>query len=146
MKLIDQIDEQIVQLLERNARQSSQALARQLNLSSATVRRRVKKLIDSNVLHIVAFKDPIRGGLPVAAVIGLNIELELLDSTMHQICSYPEVVKAFTTTGRFDAFALVRFSSNERFSSFLRKEITKIEGIKDSETFVCLHMEKQGVF
>jgi len=65
---------------------------------------------------------------------------------MHQICSYPEVVKAFTTTGRFDAFALVRFSSNERLSSFLRKEITKIEGIKNSETFVCLHMEKQGVF
>jgi Lrp/AsnC family transcriptional regulator for asnA, asnC and gidA len=146
MKPIDSIDEQIVHLLERSARQSSEALARQLNLSSATVRRRVKRLIDSNLLHVVAYRDPIRGGLPVAAVIGLNIDHERLDATMQEICSYREVVKAFTTTGRFDAFALVRFPSNEKFSFFLRKEITKIEGIRDSETFVCLHMEKQGVF
>lgn len=146
MKAIDHIDERIVHLLEKNARQSSHALARQLNVSSATVRRRVKRLIDSKVLRVVAYKDPVRGGLPVAAVIGLNIDHERLDATMKEIISYPEVVKAFTTTGRFDAFALVRFSSNENFSSFLRKDITKIEGIKDSETFVCLHMEKQGVF
>ena len=143
---MDYINEQLIRLLERNARQSSETLARQLNVSSATIRRRLKKLLDSNLLHIVAYKDPIRAGLPLAAVIAFNIDHGLLDSAMKAICSYPEVILACTSTGRYDAFALTRFSSNEEFSSFLRNEITKIEGIKDSETFVCLHIEKRGVF
>lgn len=143
---MDNIDEQLIQLLERNARQSSETLAKQLNVSSATIRRRLKKLLDSNLLHVVAFKDPIKAGLPLAAVITFNIDHRLLDSVMKKICSYPEVILACTSTGRYDAFALTRFSSNEDFSTFLRNEITKIEGIKESETFVCLHIEKKGVF
>ncbi len=143
---MDHIDEQLVELVEHNARQSSQTLARQLNVSSATIRRRLKKLLDSNLLHIVAFRDPVKAGLPLAAVIAFNIDHGLLDSAMKAICSYPEVILACTSTGRYDAFALTRFSSNEEFSSFLRNKITSIEGIKDSETFVCLHIEKQGVF
>jgi Lrp/AsnC family transcriptional regulator for asnA, asnC and gidA len=146
MKENDHIDEQLIHLLEGNAQQSSEALAKHLNVSSATVRRRLKKLIDSGHLHIVAYRDPVKAGLPVAAVIGFNIDHELLDSAMQAICSHPEVVLACTTTGRFDAFALTRFSSNEEFSSFLRNEVTKIEGVKDSETFVCLHIEKRGLF
>lgn len=146
MKQIDNVDEQLMQQLEGNARQSSQALAKRLNVSSATVRRRLKRLIDSEQLHIVAYRDPIKAGLPVAAVVGFNIDHALLDSALQAICSHPEVVLACTTTGRFDAFALARFRSNEEFSLFLRNEVTKIEGIKDSETFVCLHIEKSGVF
>ncbi len=146
MKSIDYIDEQLTELIERNARQSSETLAKQLNVSSATIRRRLKKLLDSKLLHIVAFRDPIKAGLPLAAVVAFNIDHGLLDSVMQAICSFPEVVLACTTTGRFDAFALTRFASNERFSFFLRNDITRIEGIKDTETFVCLHIEKRGVF
>ena len=146
MDYIDHIDEQLMHLLEGNARQSSEKLAKQLNVSSATIRRRLKRLIGSNVLHIVAYRDPSMVGLPVVAVVGFNIDHSLLDSAMQVICSYPEVILACTTTGRFDAFALVRFSSNDELSSFLRKEMTKVEGIKDSETFICLHIEKRGVF
>lgn len=146
MNSIDHLDEQLIHLLEGNAQQSSGVLAKQLNVSSATVRRRLKRLIDSGQLHIVAYRDPIKAGLPVAAVIGFNIDHAHLNSTMQAMCSHPEVVLACTTTGRFDAFALTRFSSNEEFSLFLRNEVTKIEGVKDSETFVCLHIEKRGLF
>jgi len=118
------------------------AEAKSLNVSAATVRRRLKRPIDANVLHIVAYRDPNMVGLPVVAVVGFNIDHSLLDSAMQAICSYPEVILACTTTGRFDAFALVRFSSNDELSSFLRKEMTKVEGIKDSETFICLDIEK----
>ena len=146
MKSIDHIDEQLMQLLEGDARQTSETLARQLNVSSATIRRRLKRLIDSNVLHIVAYRDPVKSGLPVAAVVGFRIDHALADSAMRAICSHPAVVLACSTTGRFDAFALTRFSSNEEFSSFLRSDVTKIAGVRGSETFVCLHIEKRGFF
>ncbi len=143
---MDKIDEQLIQLIEQNVRQSSETLANQLHVSSATIRRRLKKLLDSNVLHVVAFKDPIKAGLPLAAVIAFNIDHRQLDKVMKEICSCPNVILACTSTGRYDAFALTRFCSNEELSSFLRNEITKIDGIKDSETFMCLHIEKKGVF
>ena len=142
---MDDIDAQLVLLLKQNARQSSKVIARQLNVSSATVRRRLKRLIDSNELSIVAYRDSIKAGLPVAVLIGFDIDHTLLDSAMQALCEHPEVVWACTTTGRFDAFAYLRFRSNEEFSLFLRNELTKINGIKDSETFICLHIEKQGL-
>ena len=142
MNTIDKIDEQLIRLIEQNARQSSEILARQLNVSSATVRRRLKKLIDSNVLNIMAIKNPIKMGLSIAALIGFNIDHALIDSVMKAIRERPDVLFACTTTGRFDAFAFIRCHSNEEFSHLLRNGLTKIEGIKDMETFVCLHMEK----
>lgn len=144
MNSLDSIDEQLITLLEHNARQSSETIATQLHVSSATVRRRLKRLVESNLLRIVAFRDPVKAGLPVAALIGLNIDHTLLAPVMHSISNRPEVIWACTTTGRFDAFALVRFRSSEDLSLFLRSDLTKVKGIRDSETFVCLHVEKHG--
>ena len=140
--IMDNIDEQIIHLLEQDAQQSSKAIAKQIHLSSATVRRRLRRLIDSNVLDIVAIRDPARTGLSVAALVAFNIEHNLLDSVMKMLSEHSKVVWACTTTGRFDGFAFVRFSSNEELSLFLRNEIANTQGIKDSETFICLHSEK----
>jgi Lrp/AsnC family transcriptional regulator for asnA, asnC and gidA len=141
---IDKLDEQIMILLEQNARQSSQVVAKKLNVSSATIRRRLNLLIKSGVLRIIAFKDFEKAGLPVGVIIGLNIDHHLVDSVMEEIRKQPEVHWACTTTGRFNAILCAHFRSNEDFSLFLRKKIAGIKGIKDSETFMCLHVEKQG--
>ena len=141
---MDQLDAQIVSSLEQNARQTSDTIARQLNVSSATIRRRLKRLLDAKELHIEAYRDPSKAGLPVAALIGLNIDHELHEQVMEEVRRLPEVSWASTTTGRFDGFAFVRSPSTERLYMFFRDVLLKITGIKDSETFVCLHVEKGG--
>ena len=45
-------------------------------------------------------------------------------------------------SGRFDAIALMWFSSTEQLYEFMEREVSKIEGIETTETFVCLHVEK----
>ena len=132
-----------MQLLEQNARQSSTALAKRLAVSSATVRRRLKKLIDSGKLNVVAFRDPAKTGFPVLALIALNVEHRHLDSLMQQLSDRNEIVWACSVTGRFDVFALAVFRSNEELASFLQKEQHGLQGIRDSETFVCLHQCKR---
>src|SRR3990170_877211 len=102
MNAMDGLDEQIVQMLEQNARQSSPALAKHLGVSSATVRRRLKRLIDSGILNVVAFRDPARTGFPVLALIALNVEHGHLDSLMQQLSDRKEIVWACSVTGRFD--------------------------------------------
>ena len=144
MDNIDKLDEQLITLLEQNARQSSHAIAKKLNVSSATVRRRLNRLIKSDMLRISAIRNPEKTGLPVTVLVGLNIQHNLVDSVMKEIRNQPEVNWACTTTGRFDAFMFARFRSNEDFSTFLRNKIAETAGVKDSETFMCLHFEKHG--
>ena len=141
---MDDVDAQIVRSLELNARQSSDTIAKQVNLSSATVRRRLKRLLDAKELHIEAYRDPVKTGLLVSALIGLNIEHELHEEVMETIGKLHEVSWASTTTGQFDGFAFVHSHSTEHLYLFLRDVIIKITGIKDSETFVCLHIEKRS--
>jgi len=44
------LDERLIELLSQDARQSSQALAKRLNVSSSTIRRRISKLVKRGVL------------------------------------------------------------------------------------------------
>jgi Lrp/AsnC family transcriptional regulator for asnA, asnC and gidA len=143
MKRRPALDDRMMQLLEQNARQSSTALAKDLGVSSATVRRRLKRLLDSGTLDIVAFRDPTKTGFPVLALIALNIEQGHLDTLMKQLSDRKEIVWACSVTGRFDVMALAVFRSNEELASFLEKEQHGLQGIKDSETFVCLHQCKR---
>ena len=141
---MDDIDAQIVSLLEQNARQTSDTIAKQVKVSSATVRRRLKRLLDAKELHIEAYRDPVKTGLTVSALIGMNIEHQLHEEVMGAIRNLDQVSWASTTTGRFDGFAFVRSRSTEHLYLFLRDVLLKIEGIRDSETFLCLHVEKSG--
>ena len=139
---MDELDKQLIQIVEQNAHQSSEEIARQLNVSSATVRRRLKRLIDTQQLQIMARVDPVKLGFPVCALIGLNVDHDSHNNVMEALRKLPQVSWASTTTGRFDGFVFSRFSSNEGLYDFLKNVLIKIPGVRDCETFICLHIEK----
>jgi Lrp/AsnC family transcriptional regulator, regulator for asnA, asnC and gidA len=146
MNVLDTIDEQLITLLEQDAKQSSAVLAEKVHLSSAAVRRRVNRLFQSNSLHLVACRDPIRARLPVSAMIACSIERGVLDAVVQELCARSEVIWACLTTGRFDLFIFAFFHSNEELSDFLRFQLTDIKGIRNTETFICLHINKNNGF
>lgn len=138
MAKVDALDERLIRLLQQDARRSSDVLAKQLDVSPATVRRRVRNLIRKGVIRISAIPDPEKVGLPLAAIIALNVDHEKLEKVMGNLTGRREVGWACTTTGRFDILAMARFHSTEELSRFVQNEMTKIDGVRDSETFVCL--------
>ena len=140
--MTDSLDEKLIQLLEKDARQSSEVLAKQLNVSPATVRRRIKRLIQSGVLRMMALVDPDKVGFPLIAVIAFDVAHDRLEAAMQTLADLPEVTWVSTTTGRFDILALVRFRSTEELSTFVQKELPNMEGLRDSETFICLQVKK----
>ena len=139
---IDALDEKLIKLLQKDARQSSEALAKQLKVSSATVRRRTRNLLQDGVVRIMAVADPQRVGLPVTAVIGLDVTHDKLDSVMDVLSNRTEVIWLSTTTGRFDITAVARFASTDEIYTFMQQELANIEALKDSETLICLHVKK----
>lgn len=138
----DSLDERLIRLLQQNGRQSSDVLAKQLNISSATVRRRIKKLIQSGLMRVVAVVDPEKAGFPFIALIALDVHHNQLDSAMKFLANRPEVTWVSATTGRFDIIISARFPTADDFSKFLRVELAKVEGLKDSESFLCVYVEK----
>jgi Lrp/AsnC family transcriptional regulator, regulator for asnA, asnC and gidA len=142
MSILDSIDEKLVRLLGRDARQNSETLAKQLNVSAATVRRTLRKLIRSGLLHIVGVVDPTHFGVKVDAVITIDVAHDKLESAMETLAKHPDIRWLSTTTGRFDIIALAQFRSNEGLSDFITKTLAQVQGVKDSETFICLNVRK----
>ncbi len=140
---IDELDVRLVKLLESDAKQSSNALAKQLNVSSSTVRRRLDNLISNKIIKIAAVVvDNSKLGFPVGVVLALDIVSDKLDLVVQALFSLDEIKWLTTTTGRFDIIALARFHSTDEMADFLQNTMAKIKGIRDSETFVCLRREK----
>ena len=140
--MVDSRDEKIINILIKDARQSSQKIARRLGINSSTVRRRINRLVQNGVLRIVAVPDPVALGYELRAVIAFDVSHEKLNSVIEVLASQPEIKWAAATTGRFDVIALGWFTSAEALYEFMEKKISKLKGIRDSETFICLNIKK----
>ena len=142
MKMLDSLDKELIELLGKDARQSSKVLAKRLNRSSATIRRRLRKLTQAGVLRIVGVVDPTRAGLPLTAVITYNVAPDKLELFIDMLINRPEIKWVSTATGRFGIIAMARFASTDELSNFLQQDLAHAEGLKDSETFICLQVKK----
>jgi len=55
---IDTVDSQMIQLLQKDGRISNIAIAKKIGIAESTVRTRLKRLIDENIIQIVAMSNP----------------------------------------------------------------------------------------
>ena len=140
--MLDSIDEQLINLMMKDARQSSGKLSEQLQVSSSTVRRRMKRLIDQGLIHIIALPEPGKIGYFLEAVIALDVETDRLHSTMDALRKYPQIRWLAAVSGQYDIMANVWFPSTEELFKFMESEVGSMEGVKNSETFVYLYVDK----
>ncbi|MFC1821753.1 Lrp/AsnC family transcriptional regulator [Thermodesulfobacteriota bacterium] len=140
MEFPTDIDKKIVRMLLQNARQSSEEIAKQLDVTSATIRRRINRLIEDQALRIVALIDPEKFGFPLVAIIAFKVDRDKLDQTIQNLTQCPEIPWVTSTTGRYDVLTMAWFRSNSELSDFLKRVAEENEGIRDSETFICLDM------
>ena len=141
--MIDLVDKKLVELLEKDASQTSRSLAENLGVDSSTIRRRVNKLIKEDIIRISAVPDTDKIGFHFVAVIAFDVEHENLEPILDYLSKFQEVKWLSSTTGRFDAMAIVWFASSSEYYNFVQKELAKLEGIKDIETFICLQVKKK---
>ena len=136
------LDERLIELLSQDARQSSQTLANQLNVSSSTVRRRISKLVKRGVLRFAALAEPSEFGFYLRAIIAFDVEHDKVREVMELLSGRSEVKGLAATSGRFDVIALVWFTSTDGLFEFIESEVSKMEGVRNGETFICLHVDK----
>jgi len=85
------LDERLIELLSQDARQGSQALAKQLNVSSSTVRRRISKLVKRGVLRFAALVEPSEFGFYLRAIVAFDVEHDKVREVMELLSGRSEL-------------------------------------------------------
>jgi len=101
-----------------------------------------RRLIEKRTIRAVAIADSDTATVPLTVVVALDVAHQELDYVTRKLGGLSEIAWLATTTGQFDIVALAKFDSMEELNEFIRGKLSTMEGIKDSETFVCLHIEK----
>ena len=115
---LDDTAKRIIELLQVDGRQSYAAIAKDVGLSEAAVRQRVQRLLDAEVMQIVAVTDPLQVGFRRQAMIGIRVEGDLL-SVGDVLTGMPEVAYVVTTAGSFDILAEVVCEDDDQLLDLL---------------------------
>ena len=68
----DKTDREIMMILQENARIANTEIAKRLGISEATVRNRIRKLLDNRVIQNIAVINPEVLGYQVHIIIGIH--------------------------------------------------------------------------
>lgn len=139
---LDDVSKAIIARLQTDGRAAYSAIARDIGLSEAAVRQRVQRLLDSDVLQIVAVTDPAQVGFDRQAMIGVNVRGDL-SKVERALSKMAEVDYVVLTAGRYDLLAEVVCTDDDHLLDLLTRRIRTIDGVTDTETFVYLKLAKQ---
>ena len=139
---LDETSRAIIEQLQQDGRRSYTAIGKAVGLSEAAVRQRVARLLDSEVMQIVAVTDPLRVGCHRQAMIGLKVTGDVRE-TAASLVAMDEVDYVVVCAGSFDLLAEVVCAGDEDLLRILNDHIRTLPGVANVETFVYLQLSKQ---
>ncbi|MGO1166388.1 MAG: Lrp/AsnC family transcriptional regulator [Janibacter sp.] len=139
---LDDVSKKIIEHLQQDGRRAYAEIARAVDLSEAAVRQRVQRLTDAGYVQIVAVTDPLQVGFTRQAMIGLTVEGDL-SPVGDALAAMDEVSYVVTTAGSFDLLAEVVCEDDSHLLSLLTDTIRRLPGVRTTETFVYLELNKQ---
>ena len=125
----DEFDLKIIALLQQDGRMSTQDIAKALDATSSTIRKRIRRLEDTGAMRVVAVTDFAAAGYDVLLAIGVQVESRNAEDVGRDLAELPDVFSVNLTTGSHDIEILVGARSFEELATFLHEEVASIEGI-----------------
>lgn len=139
---LDQLDQGIIEALQRDGRRPYARIASELGMSEGAVRYRVQRLEESGILQVVGIADPLKIGFNTMALIGVRVEPGKLPAVTAELAKLPEASYVATVTGAFDVMVEVICRDPAHFRTFLTDGIHPIPGIRSAESFMILELHK----
>ncbi len=141
---MDELDNKLISMLQRDGRASNAHLARLVGVSEGTVRRRLKRLIQEGIIQVVAVVDPQRVGQKTEALVGIQADPNKIEDVAAHLAGLEEIQWVSATTGAYDVFVWVAVASAEELRNFLRQRVGTVAGVRRTETFVSLTVRKRA--
>ena len=143
---LDETDREILRILMDDARTPFSEVARQIDMSSATVHDRVGRMEDAGVIEgYHARVDPRAIGLNISAIVGLRVEQGREEETLTRLTEIDGVQEVHLTTGQWDVMMRVIAEDADQLRELMFDTIAQMEGFARSQTMVILgtHYESE---
>lgn len=141
-RLVDELDRKIIKMLQTDGRLSNTEIARVLEITETTVRKRIARLLDERLISIVAVPTPEAAGMNLSAIIGVSVELTAIHKVADAIRSYQEVRYVGMSAGRYDLMIEAFFTDQEHLLEFVTDKLGSLSGITSLETSIILKVVK----
>ena len=141
---VSDLDKRIIEHLQADGRRPFTQIATDLGVSEAAVRARTGRMIGEGILQVVGVTDPLKLGFQQMAMIGIKVEAARLIEVAEEIAAFPETDYVVVTAGTYDILVECVAADNEALLVFLSSKLRKIQGVRETETFVYLRLLKQS--
>lgn len=139
---LDGLDRRIIDQLQEDGRRSNVALARALGVTETTIRHRIDRLIANGFIRIAAVIDPRKTPYQTDAMIWIRLDRRRARQAGEALAALPNVVYVAFTAGAYDMLIEALFESDDQLFAFLTTTLSKIPGIRQSETYHVLETLK----
>jgi len=143
---LDETDQQILKILQRDASLTSKEVAVQVNKSTAAVHERIRKLKKEGFIKkIVAILDRKKINKNLVAfchVLLHNHSTGTLQEFEQSVIQLPEVLECLQMTGAFDFILRVAVQDMDDYQNFYRNKLAALANVTTVQSFFILSEAK----
>jgi len=126
---LDALDYQIIQALHKDARAAASEIARTTGANERTIRKRIDRLVEEEVIRLTAILNPVTFGYVTAADIFIEVDPDLEEQVLKLLMAMPEVTYVAFGQGTNDISIEARFKDNDQLREFIRRTLANISGV-----------------
>ena len=123
---------------------SNTDISRALSVTETTVRNRVARLLDEELISISAVPTPKALGVTVSAILGVSVELPQMRTIAETLVTCQETRYVGLSTGRYDLIVEAVCSDQEHLLRFITTTLGELPGVKGVETSLILEVSKRA--
>jgi DNA-binding Lrp family transcriptional regulator len=147
--ILDPYSLQILQELQRDARQTVQQIAQRVGLSTTPCWKRIKDMEATGVIRsYTALVDRSKVGLNLLVVVEANLSQhseDLVQQFERAVAATPQIVRCLSTTGQADYILTVMVPDIAAYEQFLHGTIFKLPGVTHVRSSIVLKEVKSEV-
>ena len=142
----DILDTKLINLLQKDSKQTNKELSNQLNLSVTAVYERIKKLENNGVINkYVALVNKEKINKAFVAFCHIKLEKHTHDYVIKfekEVAKLPEVLECYHISGDFDYLLKVLVKDMEAFREFMVSKLTSISHIGSTHSTFMINEVK----
>ncbi|MEC5406199.1 Lrp/AsnC family transcriptional regulator [Paraburkholderia sp. MPAMCS5] len=146
---LDDFDRKLLAEVQKDAQTPQNELGSRVNLSTAAVNRRLRRLSDEGVIErftAVLAQDKVGCGLTVITNVEVESEqIDLLDAMKKTFAQCPNIQQCYYVAGEWDFVLVIAVGSMEEYNALTRQLFFSNNNVKRFKTLVCMSRVKVGL-
>lgn len=143
---LDNFDLAILRILQTDCTVPQRMIGEKVNLSAASVQRRIKRMEAEGVIVAQAARlNPARVGLPLTIIVEVELKVETggkIDDIKRQFLNAPEIQQCYYVTGETDFVLIVIVESMLAYEELTQRLFFSNDDIRKFKTFVTMDRTK----